>query len=302
MKKFLAFLLVFVLLAVSNVPAYAGQKNGFSYSGKSFMGYATTKLDIVDCNGKKTGTLPENSIVYVKGTDKNNSKQYVIEWEVEGAVPKSGIKEYTKEDYKKEASGNKGNSGNTVKPYFAVVTAKLQMRNDDKEVIKTIPKYALVLVGPTNSKDKSRTDVKYMGITGSVTNGYFQKVEDAICTNIEAQMVYLIKDGKLIAQSKCVTGTAGVSDTPRGAFKVLKMRRYKTMSGINKITGKEYSRDTEFAICYHESYWFHTAPWRSSFGGSIYKENGSLGCTNLPTKFAETQYNNTYIGMRVYNA
>jgi lipoprotein-anchoring transpeptidase ErfK/SrfK len=32
----------------------------------------------------------------------------------------------------------------------------------------------------------------------------------------------------------------------------------------------------------------HDAPWRSSFGGNIYKTNGSHGCINLPPKSAET--------------
>ena len=36
----------------------------------------------------------------------------------------------------------------------------------------------------------------------------------------------------------------------------------------------------------------HDASWRSSFGGSIYKTNGSHGCVNMPYSVAEAIYNN----------
>ena len=34
----------------------------------------------------------------------------------------------------------------------------------------------------------------------------------------------------------------------------------------------------------------HDATWRSSFGGTIYKNSGSHGCVNLPLKTAEQVY------------
>ena len=37
---------------------------------------------------------------------------------------------------------------------------------------------------------------------------------------------------------------------------------------------------------------FHDAPWRSSFGGSIYLTKGSHGCFNLPPSVAKTLYEN----------
>lgn len=36
----------------------------------------------------------------------------------------------------------------------------------------------------------------------------------------------------------------------------------------------------------------HDASWRSSFGGTIYKTNGSHGCINLPPAVAKTIYEN----------
>ena len=36
----------------------------------------------------------------------------------------------------------------------------------------------------------------------------------------------------------------------------------------------------------------HDASWRSSFGGSIYKTNGSHGCVNMPYSVAKAIYEN----------
>ena len=36
----------------------------------------------------------------------------------------------------------------------------------------------------------------------------------------------------------------------------------------------------------------HDAPWRSSFGGQIYKSNGSHDCLNLPSANAAKIYKN----------
>ena len=43
----------------------------------------------------------------------------------------------------------------------------------------------------------------------------------------------------------------------------------------------------------------HDAYWRSSFGGRIYKTNGSHGCINLPPAVAKTIYENISAGMPV---
>ena len=43
----------------------------------------------------------------------------------------------------------------------------------------------------------------------------------------------------------------------------------------------------------------HDANWRGSFGGSIYKTNGSHGCINLPVGVAKTIFENIETGMPV---
>ena len=43
----------------------------------------------------------------------------------------------------------------------------------------------------------------------------------------------------------------------------------------------------------------HDSSWRSTFGGSIYKTNGSHGCINLPPSVAATIFENIEQGMPV---
>ena len=43
----------------------------------------------------------------------------------------------------------------------------------------------------------------------------------------------------------------------------------------------------------------HDADWRSSFGGSIYKGNGSHGCVNLPPSVAKKMYAKMEVGTPV---
>ena len=44
----------------------------------------------------------------------------------------------------------------------------------------------------------------------------------------------------------------------------------------------------------------HDAGWRRSFGGNIYRYDGSHGCVNLPKKFAYDLFPIVSVGTRVY--
>ena len=44
---------------------------------------------------------------------------------------------------------------------------------------------------------------------------------------------------------------------------------------------------------------FHDASWRSNFGGTIYKYDGSHGCVNLPSSIAGSFYSYVQTGMPV---
>lgn len=108
-------------------------------------------------------------------------------------------------------------------------------------------------------------------------------------------------DGSVIFESDCVTG-----DTTKG---------YGTPTGVNQINdnmgrdqtlyGLDYNKDGEPDYESHVSYWMpfvsnlialHDAGWRGSFGGTVYKGNGSHGCVNLPLDKAAELYELVEVG------
>ena len=104
--------------------------------------------------------------------------------------------------------------------------------------------------------------------------------------SISDQYLWAYVDGERVMGTNIVTGNSGNHDTPRGVFRILYKERNAT------LVGQDYSSPV--------SYWMpitwggvglHDASWRSSFGGSIYKGNGSHGCINMPAWAAKQLYN-----------
>lgn len=108
--------------------------------------------------------------------------------------------------------------------------------------------------------------------------------------------------GALIWETDCVTGK--VSDDHSTPIGVYMINNYKT-SGDVELRGTIDPATGEPEYISHVSYWmpfidnswaFHDATWRSSFGGDIYYYNGSHGCVNLPYSKAQELYNLCQIG------
>ena len=104
--------------------------------------------------------------------------------------------------------------------------------------------------------------------------------------NLTAQHVFVYKDGALVIDTDCVSGLSSSSDriTPTGAFTLTYKQKDATLTGSN------YSSHVDYWMPFYGNYGMHDASWRSSFGGTIYKTNGSHGCVNLPVSAAATIY------------
>lgn len=116
--------------------------------------------------------------------------------------------------------------------------------------------------------------------------------------SIEKQHIWYYKDGELFLESDCVTGLPnGKRDTPKGVFCIWSREKDRTL-GTYAVQGYE-----SFVNYWMPVDWtgvgLHDATWRSSFGGSIYKTNGSHGCINLPHSVAEKIFNNCVTGTPV---
>lgn len=114
-----------------------------------------------------------------------------------------------------------------------------------------------------------------------------------IVVSISNQTLKYYEYDELVLSSKVVTGING--KTPIGNFKVLNKARDIILKG------KDYESFVSYWIAFKGvAFGFHDASWRSQFGGTIYKYNGSHGCVNMPYSKVQKLYNMVSIGTPVY--
>ena len=112
--------------------------------------------------------------------------------------------------------------------------------------------------------------------------------------NLTAQHLFFYKDGTLLTEADFVSGNSSRGwTTPPGAFPLTYKERNATLRGEN------YATPVNYWMPFNGNIGMHDAGWRSSFGGTIYKTNGSHGCINLPPSAAKKIYENISAGMPV---
>lgn len=112
--------------------------------------------------------------------------------------------------------------------------------------------------------------------------------------DISAQTAYLVKDGEVTYSCEFVSGDAVKGyDTPTGVY-------YNSWRTKNWHM-KKYNVDVAYWMPIDDStgVGLHDATWRSSFGGNIYKGNGSHGCINLSIDSVRYLYEHTSVGIPV---
>jgi len=117
--------------------------------------------------------------------------------------------------------------------------------------------------------------------------------------SIAEQMVYCYLHNTLVWQSPCVTGRLGGRETTVGAHQILSKERDRYLQGTNE-DGSKYKSFVHYWMPFHNGEGLHDASWRSSFGGTIYKNSGSHGCVNLPPANTGALYNIVWVGMPVF--
>ena len=120
--------------------------------------------------------------------------------------------------------------------------------------------------------------------------------------DLDAQYARLFDaDGTCVWESAFVSGDASEGrDTPTGTYEV---NGNKTTDTV--LVGGDEDGDGQPDYQSFVSYWMpfignayalHDASWRSTFGGEIYKTNGSHGCINLPVARAAELYGLLHVG------
>ena len=141
--------------------------------------------------------------------------------------------------------------------------------------------------GQSQTIEPEYTYTGYCRDTNDIGNTYVE-------ISLDQQHMWFYKDGQLIVETDVVTGCHNRGwDTHTGVYAIMYKERDAT------LVGEGYNYAVSYWMPFYANVGIHDASWRSSFGGSIYLNNGSHGCVNTPTENAATIYNNIEKGVPV---
>lgn len=147
-----------------------------------------------------------------------------------------------------------------------------------------------------SGKDTTRTPVYS---SEPMFKGKDELTKNFVEVDIGSQTLYLVQNHKKVLSTGVVTGK--VTDghaTPQGVFKLQGKQRNATLRGRN-ADGSDYESKVSYWMPFNGGIGLHDAPWRGSFGGSIYYRGGSHGCVNMPPWAAARVYNVIEVGWPV---
>lgn len=112
--------------------------------------------------------------------------------------------------------------------------------------------------------------------------------------NLTAQHLFYYKNGSLLVESDFVSGSEAKGwATPAGVYPLT----YKQKDAVLK--GENYKTPVDYWMPFNGGIGLHDATWRSSFGGTLFKNGGSHGCINLPHSAAQKMFENISAGTPV---
>ena len=124
-------------------------------------------------------------------------------------------------------------------------------------------------------------------ITEGASHGEYDYGDTYVEVNLTGQHVFFYKNGELLVECDFVSGNASRNwSTPAGIYPLTYKQRNATLRGEN------YATPVSYWMPFNGNIGLHDADWRGSFGGAIYKTNGSHGCVNLPPKAAKIIFEN----------
>lgn len=112
--------------------------------------------------------------------------------------------------------------------------------------------------------------------------------------DLTKQHLWFYRNGTVLTAGPVVTGNPNRGwSTVTGTY----MLNYKQKGA--RLSGPGYETSVTYWMPFYGNIGLHDAVWRSSFGGKIYKRNGTHGCVNAPFYLAKTVYENIEEGTPV---
>ena len=115
--------------------------------------------------------------------------------------------------------------------------------------------------------------------------------------SIQDQKLWCYKNGQVVMETDVVTGLPTAErETKTGCWAVDAKKEQATLGTLD-VQG--YSQPVNYWAPFDGGQGLHDAPWRSTFGGTIYQTNGSHGCVNIPEANMKTIFDTISIGTAV---
>ena len=275
------------------------------YKGPNGKEYTHTNIKATSCNIK---SLKANSKYYISviainnSLLKNNNNWYTKSFWTDPSVPnirgfKADISSSTKIELSWKKIKNKKISyviyrSTNNKNWTKIRTFNYKKTSYVDKKLNSKKTYYYKMQPVYKGKNKNFygnfTSVKKISLASKNKGTY-------VLVSIKKQKIWFYKKGKLILKSNVVTGRKGVTNTPKGTYSI----RGKSRSAY--LVGDDYVSFVNYWMLIDSGHQIglHDATWRSKFGGSIYKYNGSHGCINLPMSVAKKIYKKAQVGTRV---
>jgi hypothetical protein len=232
------------------------------------------------------------SITFTFGTKKEIldgnmiHKWLIVDDNLDVEINKTSVAKYVKELSKKYDTVGitrnfRSSVGKVVEVKGGLYGWKINQDAETKELLKNISHGLILTKEPVYTQKALSRDENEIG------NTYVE-------INITRQHIWFYKDGKLIIHGPVVTGNPNRGySTVVGAY----MLNYKQRDTV--LTGPGYAADVKYWMPFYGNIGVHDASWRRSFGGEIYKRNGTHGCVNAPLYLAKTIFEHIEEGIPI---
>ncbi|MPM58266.1 hypothetical protein SDC9_105097 [bioreactor metagenome] len=217
--------------------------------------------------------------------DKIN-KWLIIDENLDVLIDKTGVMGYIKELSRKYDTVGmkrsfKTSTGKVIEVEGGLYGWKIDLAAETKALLKNID------LGETLEKEPIYVQKALFRGADEIGDTYVE-------VNITRQYLWFYKNGKLITQGPVVTGNPNRGNsTVTGTY----MLNYKQKGAI--LRGENYASKVTYWMPFFGNMGIHDASWRHSFGGEIYKRNGTHGCINAPLYLAKTIFDNIEEGIPI---
>lgn len=217
--------------------------------------------------------------------DKIN-KWLIVDENLDVLIDKTGVMGYIKELSRKYDTVGmkrsfKTSTGKVIEVEGGLYGWKIDLAAETKALLKNID------LGETLEKEPIYAQKALFRGADEIGDTYVE-------VNITRQYLWFYKNGKLITQGPVVTGNPNRGhSTVTGTYMLNYKQKDATLRGTN------YASEVTYWMPFFGNMGIHDASWRHSFGGEIYKRNGTHGCINAPLYLAKTIFDNIEEGIPI---